>query len=187
MNFFLDIANIIIQFVFGVLILFVLLRFLFQTAQVDSQNPLSHAIIRFTSPLLRPFRQIIPSFRKIDLAAIVLLILLQYTELLLLELLQGGLGFFSGADGLLKLILIAAFKLLMLTTWVYIVAIFIMVIFSWIQSGSYNPILGIAMQLTAPLIRPIRRLMPDMGMIDLSPAVALLVIFIIQMALNRLL
>jgi YggT family protein len=50
------------------------------------------------------------------------------------------------------------------------------VLISWFQVDPYNPIIRILYQLTEPLLAPIRRLLPQTGMMDFSPIVAFIVI-----------
>lgn len=54
------------------------------------------------------------------------------------------------------------------------------VIISWVNADPYNPIVNFIYRVTDPLLRRIRRHMPDTGMLDLSPLVAFAVIYVIQ-------
>ena len=59
------------------------------------------------------------------------------------------------------------------------------VIISWVNADPYNPIVNFIYRVTEPLLRRIRRHMPDTGMLDLSPLVAFAVIYVLQIvALN---
>lgn len=66
------------------------------------------------------------------------------------------------------------------------VAILGRVIISWLNLSPYNPIVVALYQITEPILAPIRRVLPQMGMIDLSPMVALIVMMIVQRVLLRL-
>jgi YggT family protein len=66
----------------------------------------------------------------------------------------------------------------LLTVYKYLVVA--SVILSWVHADPYNPIVTFIYRLTEPLLRPIRRRMPDTGMIDFSPLVAFALIFFIQ-------
>lgn len=59
-------------------------------------------------------------------------------------------------------------------------AIFIRVIGSWLGVGPYNRWMRPMYALTNWLIDPIRRILPPMGMIDFSPMVAWLVLFVVR-------
>lgn len=54
------------------------------------------------------------------------------------------------------------------------------VIISWVNADPYNPIVNFIYRVTDPLLRRIRRHMPDTGALDLSPVVAFAVIYVIQ-------
>lgn len=66
------------------------------------------------------------------------------------------------------------------------VAILGRVIISWLNLSPYNPIVVALYQITEPILAPIRRVLPQMGMIDLSPMVALIVMMIVQRVLLSL-
>ena len=66
--------------------------------------------------------------------------------------------------------------------WVLMAAIFARVIVSWTTAGSgtNNPLVAFIYQVTEPILAPIRRVLPRTGMIDLSPMIALLLLYLIQ-------
>lgn len=66
------------------------------------------------------------------------------------------------------------------------VAILGRVIISWLNLSPYNPIVVALYQITEPILAPIRRVLPQMGMIDLSPMVTLFVMWIVREVLLRL-
>ncbi len=55
---------------------------------------------------------------------------------------------------------------------------------SWFDRGMTNPISQILVQITEPIIAPIRRVVPSAGMLDLSPMVAILLILVLQRMLS---
>ncbi len=60
------------------------------------------------------------------------------------------------------------------------------VILSWINLSPDNPIVVLIYGITEPILAPIRRVLPSMGMLDLSPMVALIVMMVIREVLVRL-
>ncbi len=60
------------------------------------------------------------------------------------------------------------------------------VIMSWINPSPDNPIAKILFEITEPILAPIRRVLPSMGMLDLSPMVALIIMIVIQRVLLSL-
>ena len=61
------------------------------------------------------------------------------------------------------------------------------VILSWINVGPRNPISVIIYQITEPILQPIRRVMPKLGMLDFSPMIAIVLITVVQRILSRVL
>ena len=70
--------------------------------------------------------------------------------------------------------------------WALWAAILGRVIISWINLSSDNPIVVILYSITEPILGPIRRVLPQMGMLDLSPMVALIIMMVIQRVLLSL-
>lgn len=66
------------------------------------------------------------------------------------------------------------------------VAILGRVIISWVNLSPYNPIVVALYQITEPILAPIRRVLPQTGMIDLSPMVAIIVMGIVRQVLLSL-
>jgi YggT family protein len=67
------------------------------------------------------------------------------------------------------------------------VAIFVRVILSWFPVDPYNPIIKLIWDVTEPILAPFRKVIPRIGMFDLSPLAAFLVISFLQQSLPRLL
>ena len=153
----------------------VLVRFLAQLVRADYYNPVSKALVKYTNPLLVPLRKIIPGFMGIDLAAIVLAILLQ-TALLQSILLIAGLGLFNP----LTLVIWALSALLKLLAGIYFWGVIVMMIASWVAQGSRNPALGLLQQILEPVMAPFRKILPPLGMLDLSPILFFMVLNIIR-------
>ena len=66
----------------------------------------------------------------------------------------------------------------LLTIYMYI--IIARAVISWVNADPYNPIVNFLYKVTEPVLNRVRRVIPDMGGIDLSPLVVLLVIFFLQ-------
>jgi YggT family protein len=64
--------------------------------------------------------------------------------------------------------------------WVLEMAILMRVILSWFRLDPYHPFVQIIHQITEPIIGPLRRIIPSIGMIDITPVVALIVLQIVQ-------
>lgn len=146
----------------------ILLRLLLQWVRADFYNPLSQFLIKITNPVLVPARRLIPSIGKLDTASVVVMLLLELFQLVLINLL-GKTEF-----GFQFLFLFAIQKLLITLLLTYFVLIIARVIVSWIANRSQHPLIPLIYQLTEPVLKPISRLLPPMGGIDLSPLFALI-------------
>ncbi|PTS85061.1 YggT family protein [Pseudomonas sp. HMWF032] len=170
----------ILQTIGSLYLLIVLLRFILQLVRADFYNPLSQFIVRATHPLLKPLRKVIPSVAGLDLASLVLAILVQLVLMALTLMLLG-----YGVDNPLQLLVWSIVGVTALFLKVFFFALIISVILSWVAQGSHNPTAMLINQICEPLLSPIRRLLPSMGGLDLSPIVAFLILNLIDMLVIR--
>jgi YggT family protein len=148
----------------------VLLRLLLQWVGADFYNPLSQFLIKVTNPVLVPTRRMIPSIGKLDTASVVVMLLLELLQLVIINLLG------KTEYGFQFLFLFAIQKLVITVLLTYFVLLIARVIISWIANQSRHPLIPLIHQLTEPVLRPISRLLPPMGGVDLSPLFALIAI-----------
>jgi len=153
----------------------VLLRFLAQLVRADYYNPLSKALVKYTNPLLVPLRKIIPGIFGIDMAALVLAILLEAILLQVVLLIAG-----YGVINPLTLLIWSAISLLGLLVSFYYWGTIIMIIASWVAPHSNNPGLTLLHQIIEPVMAPFRKILPPLGMLDLSPIIFFMVLHIIR-------
>ncbi len=173
-NYFANPLVFVIEVVFNLFLLAVILRFLFQLLSVNFYNPLSQSIVKLTTPLLHPLRRIIPGYKRVDVACIVLALLITF--------IKNSLIFIIGGGGLSPNVVLARslYEITELTLNIFFFAIIVQAILSWVAPGQQNPITIIISQLTAPILRPIRRVMPKLEGLDLSPMVALVTITVLK-------
>jgi YggT family protein len=167
----------LVQTLFGLYILAVLLRFLLQLFRADFYNPISQFLVKATNPPLKLLRRIIPGLGGIDLASIVLAWLLKAIELGLVITISGS------SFNLIAPLLWAIPELVELFINIFLFAILIQVILSWVNPGSYNPAIGLLNSLTAPVLRPAQKLLPPMGGLDLSPMLVMIGLVLLKMLL----
>lgn len=167
----------LVQTIFGIAILIVMLRFLLQLVKADFYNPASQLIVRATQPILAPMRRIIPGVGGIDLSSIVLMLVLQMLETGLLKAMGAYALFNVSTAGLLVW---AIADLVELATFVFIFALIVQVILSWLSPGAYNPIVGLLYSFNEPILRPARRVLPSTSGLDFSPLIALIFLNLIQ-------
>ena len=165
----------LIKTVFGLYIIVVLLRFFLQLVRADFHNPVSQFVVKVTSPVLNPLRRLIPGVGGLDVSSLVLAWVLQTVELMLVLAISG-----FGLQLLLPA-LQAVPELVGLTFNIFLVAIFIQVVLSWVNPGAYNPATAIIYDLTEPLLAPARRLLPPISGLDLSPMVVVVGLILAKM------
>ncbi len=167
----------LIQVIFGAYIMVVMLRFLLQLVKADFYNPVSQFVIKVTSPPLRPLRRIIPGIGGVDVSSIVLMWILKSLELALIMVI-GGLG-----TSLLPALAWSIPELISLFINVFLFAILIQVIISWVNPGGHNPIIGLLNSITEPLLGPARRIAPPISGLDLSPMLVMIGLMLLKMLL----
>ncbi|BCR22863.1 YggT family protein [Aquipseudomonas alcaligenes] len=158
----------IVQTLGSLYLLIVLLRFILQLVRADFYNPLSQFTVKATQPLLKPLRRIIPGFGSLDLASLALAILVQLVLMVLVILIAGA----NPAAVGLQLLVWAIIAVTSLFLKIFFFAMIISVILSWVAPGSYNPGAQLVNQICEPLLAPFRRLLPNLGGLDISPIFA---------------
>ncbi len=158
-----------------------LLRFMMQAMRVSFAGQPGNFIVALTNWAVKPLRRIIPGIGGLDWSTVFAAFALQ---LLLSGILIALSGRFDQADlaGLAPMILWFALRaVLRLAIYIMIGALILQAVLSWINP--YSPLSAPAQQLTRPLLDPIRRLIPLIGGIDLSPLVAILLLQMLLMFL----
>jgi YggT family protein len=166
----------LISTLFDLFLMVVLLRFWLQWAKADFYNPMSQFVVKATSFAVKPLRKIIPGFGGLDLASLLLAFIVAIAKISTLMLVMYG-------AWAIQPVLIQAFITVLkeglnLIFWVLIIR----AILSWVSQG-YNPIEAVFHQLTEPMLKPIRKILPSMGGLDLSVLVLIIGIQFLQMLL----
>jgi YggT family protein len=167
----------LLQTLFGLYILAVMLRFLLQWVRADFYNPLVQFLVRVTNPLLVPLRRFIPGLMGLDMAAVVLMLGLQIIELLLVLVL---IGYSANLPGL---VVLAVAELVGLLISVFFWGVIIQAILSWINPDPRHPIMVLLYQLTEPVLRPARGILPPISGLDLSPILVLVALQLVKLIL----
>ena len=163
----------------GILFLFaVLLRFLMQLGRADFYNPISQGIVKVTNPFLRPLRKIVPGLFGIDMASLVLALLVGWLMII-------GAGFLAGAGLLnpLSALLWSLLGVLMTLIAILFVGMLISIVVSWVAPQSTHPALMLLRQVLEPVYAPVRKIIPPLGVIDISP----IFVFILLTVADKLL
>ena len=169
-----DALGFIVEVLVGLYLLAAILRFLFQLLRVDFHNPISQAIVKVTNAPLKFLRRFVPGLFGIDLASIVLIIAVAMIKIMLLTMI-------AGHNLPIQIAFIWAIaEFLNTVCWILLIAIFVRAILSWVAPQAYHPGIRIINGLTEPILAPFRRLLPNLGGIDLSPIIAIIAINLIQ-------
>jgi YggT family protein len=141
-----------------------LLRLLMQWSRVDFRNPVAQAVVKITNPLIMPLRRVLPPINKIDTASVVTVIIVALADVVLMSMVRG-----FGVPPPVLLLRAAALELATSLLWLYFYAIFLYALMSLIAQGSYSPMQPLLTSLCEPVLRPIRRIIPPIAGLDLSP------------------
>ena len=143
-----------------------------------SGNPLGRFVFGLTDWLVLPLRRVVPAMGRWDMASLVGAFLLELVQFFLLWLLAGGVG------GLFAVPILAAFGLVRLAISGMTGLVIVYAVLSWVQTQSVmSDVIG---RLVAPALTPIRRFVPLVGGIDLSPLVLLVLLQVASIVLGHL-
>ena len=181
MNPMMEIAYLLTQTFFSLLLMVVILRLLLQMSRADFYNPISQALVKVSNPLLLPLRRFIPPLGKIDSASVVLALLVQMLAIVTLLLIFG-----ARIPNIVTLLGWSVIGCLALVANLYFFGILINIILSWVAPGTHHPAAALLYQLTEPVMQPFRKLIPPMGGIDLSPILVFLSINVVQILIKSM-
>ncbi|MHC8369046.1 YggT family protein [Pseudomonas sp. ZT5P21] len=166
----------VLQTLGSLYLLIVLLRFVLQLVRANFYNPLCQFAVKATQPLLKPLRRIIPSMFGLDMSSLVLAILVQLALMALTLLLTYG-----TTGNPLQLLIWSLIGVTALFLKIFFFALIISVILSWVAPGSHNPGAELVNQICEPALAPFRKIVPNLGGLDISPILAFLVLKLIDM------
>ncbi len=173
-----DIFNLIISTFFYIFILLVFLRLLLQLVRADFHNPLSQFVTNTTNPVLAPMRKLFPPIGQFDTASLVLIMLLKIMQLCLVQMIVYG-----SISSFYTVFAVSILELTRMGLNFYLFAIIGQIILSWVAPYNNNPAIGILFQITEPVMRPARKLVPPVGGLDLSPIIVILTIQVLELLL----
>ena len=151
-----------------------LLRFMMQAMRVSFAGQIGDFVVKLTNWAVKPLRRMIPGLGGFDWASLVAALGLQLLLAAVLVGLSGQLALADGGAVALMVVWFAVRALLRLAVYILIGALILQAVLSWINP--YSPLAAPAYQLTRPLLDPIRRIVPTISGIDLSPLVAILLL-----------
>ena len=138
-------------------------RFLFQLVRADFRDPVADAIVRVTNWLILPLRKLLSPIGKIDTATILAIMLVAVARTAVDVLLAG-----AGFSDPIALLRYTAVDLAELVLRIYLFALLLYWLTSFVSQGGYAPGVRLLGQLCEPVLRPVRRIIPPIGQIDFS-------------------
>jgi YggT family protein len=169
----LSILTLIIDAVASVLGGVLLLRFWMQAIRVRPPSSVAQFTFQLSDWLVRPLRRLVPGVGGYDWASLIgaFLIVLLATSIM-----------FVAGFAWQTVLLMALYRFLQWITYGFMALLIVEAIFSWVNP--HAPLAPFVRALNDPLLRPLRRVVPLVGGLDLSLLVALILLQIIQLVLS---
>jgi YggT family protein len=169
----------LIETLLGLFTIALLVRFYMQWARAPQRNAVSDFVNALTNFAVLPMRRIIPGWLGLDLATLTLAWLVQVLELFLVLVLSGFPVRADPGQAIAAVALLALVKLIRLGLYVAIAILIVQAVLSWVNP--YSPVATLTNALTRPFLRPVQRIVPTIGNVDLSPLVVIVVCQLILM------
>jgi YggT family protein len=139
------------------------LRLLLQLVRADFRDPLADAIVRVTSWLIKPLRRFIRPIGKLDTATVVAVLLVASLRSFSIMAMAG-----AGTPDLGIFLRITAIDLVGMVLRIYLFAMLLYWLTSFLSPSSYAPGVRLLAQLCEPILKRVRRVIPPIGQIDFS-------------------
>ena len=164
-------------------LLILLLRFWLPIVRANFRNPVAQGVLRYTSPAVVPVRRFIPAIGKLDTATVLVALVIQVLATVLILFILRGFGAGEAlASSFPSIVGAAIVDLASMSVVMFLVAIALRVILGFF--GRYlGPLTDLLNDLTNPLLRPVRNIIPPLGVVDISAYI----VFILLIALNMVL
>ncbi|RUR30798.1 YggT family protein [Vreelandella andesensis] len=153
-----------------------MLRFLLQASRADYYNPLSQSVVKITQPVVGLFQGFLgPVAGRFDLATLAAGFVLKVISMVAIFMVVG-----VGMPPIPGLLIAGIAALANAILKIYFFAMIVMIILSWVAPNASHPGALLVMQLVEPIMAPVRKVVPPLGMIDLSPIVVFIAINLVD-------
>lgn len=169
----------LVQTLGNLFVVAVLLRFLMQLLRVPFRNPFAQFILAVTDFAVKPLRRVIPGLFGLDWASLILGLAVEFLVLLAGYWLQGFPFGLAGAKIWPVLIGLALVRLLSLAVYLLMGLVLVRAVLSWVNP--YSPLAPVIYELSEPFLRPLRRVVPTIANVDLTPMVLFLLCQLVLM------
>lgn len=157
----------------------VLLRFMMQLFRVPFRNPFAQFVVALTDFAVKPLRRVVPGFFGLDWASLVLAFVVEFAVVAASYWLDGFPFALAGAKVWPVMLGLALVRLLSLTIYLLMGVTVVRAVLSWVNP--HTPLMPVVYELTEPLLRPLRRIVPTVAQVDLSPLVLFILFQLILM------
>jgi len=168
----------VLETLFGLFILAALVRFWMQAFRAPAGNPIAQFTMALTNWAVKPLRRVIPGVLNLDWASLVVALALEFVLQILLFLVATA-GAAPSAGVLSVLLFLAFVKLIRLSIYIFIVVIIAQAVMSWINP--YHPAAPFFNALSRPFMRPVQKVIPTIGGVDISPIFVLIFLQLLLM------
>lgn len=177
----LEITSFLLRSLLGLYLLLVVLRFLLRASNADFYNPITQKIVQFTEPLAAPLQKLLPMVGNIDTATLVGAVLLNFVSILALA------GLYDAPFSLEigRMLLWSCIGIAYMIADIYFFLVLAVIILSWVAPSQQHPAIQLAYQLAEPVMAPLRRVIPPIGGLDLSPIALFLIINVVEIILKN--
>ena len=169
-------VSFVLDAIFHLFILAVLVRFWMQAFRAPARNPVAQFTMALTDFAVRPLRRVIPGAFNLDWASFVVALLAEFLLQVLLFLVAGA---SPSAESLTVLLFLAFVKLIRLSIYIFMGAILIQAVLSWVNP--HHPMEPFFLALTRPFLRPFQRAIPPIGGVDITPVLVLIAFQLVLM------
>jgi YggT family protein len=177
-----DIAVTIASPLFSLALFLIAMRFLAQLCGVSPYNPISTGLRSITDPIVAPINRLVPAGRRLNIGAIIALIVCQVIYIAVMLALISRFEAFNVLQSLIWSTLGAAGLLINIVFY----SVLAMIIVSFLAPQSNHPAVEFVWQLTEPVMAPLRNFIPSMGGLDFSPIVLFIGINVIRVSLGHM-
>jgi YggT family protein len=158
-----DAIRYIVDTLLWLLTLAFVLRLLFQLVRADFRDPIADAIVRVTNWLIMPLRRLLPPIGKVDTATVVAVLLVAAARTFVVMAMAG-----AGVGDPVVFLRITSLNLADMVLRIYLFAMLLYWLTSFLSSGGYAPGLRLLAQVCEPILKRVRRIIPPIGQIDFS-------------------
>ena len=160
----------VVDTLFHLFILAALVRFWMQAFRASARNPIAQFTMALTDWAVKPLRRVIPGLLNLDWASLVVAFAFEFLLQFLLLLLVMGAS--PNVEALSVLLFFAFVKLIRLSIYVFMGAIIVQAILSWVSGN--HPMAPFFVAMTRPFLRPFQRAIPPIGGVDITPVLVLI-------------